>query len=69
MATPLAENMRAGNTSRAGAARAKGSRVGAAFGDIQSGPSSGSEYVWSMDQGVKKLDTTLADTAWTESQR
>ena len=69
MATPLAENMRAGNTARVNAFRVGGSRVGAVFTDIRPAPTSGKEYIWDMESGVRKLDTVLADTDWTSDQR
>lgn len=61
--------MRAGNTARVGAMRVGGSRVGAVFNDIQSSPSSGEEYPWSMIEGPKPLDTNMTEDDWTEVER
>ena len=75
MPVPLQGNMRAGNTARVGAARVGGFRVGAVFKDIRTSPSSGSEYVWDMNHGVKPLDSDSAnlgplnEDGWTSSQR
>lgn len=64
----LSGNMRARSTARVGAATVNNVRVGGVASDVDTA-NTANDYVWTMERGVKPLDTGLTEDTWTEERR
>lgn len=70
MPVALSGNMRARSTARVGAARVANVRCGGVAEDVDTA-NAANHYVWTMERGVKPIDSSLGITedGWTTERR